>query len=78
MVRGGKQRRGLPSFRQHFALLTLWMSASLTAVMLACTLLRSHLFVWSVFSPKYLMQVAWALGFHLGVQGLLGGLFWLM
>jgi ethanolaminephosphotransferase len=63
-------------FRQHLALLTLWMSASLMAVMLACTALRSHLFVWSVFSPKYLMQVAWAVGFHLGVQGALGAVVW--
>ena len=31
----------------------------------ACAVLRQHLFVWTVFSPKYLYAVAWGLGFHL-------------
>ena len=36
----------------HFALLTLFTSVSTLAMMLACMLLREHLFIWTVFSPK--------------------------
>lgn len=49
----------------HIALLTLWTNFSLLAVMVACTLLRQHLFIWTVFSPKYLYAMAWSCGFHL-------------
>jgi ethanolaminephosphotransferase len=35
------------------------------------------LFVWTVFSPKYLYAVGWAVGMHLAVNVGLGGvLFW--
>jgi ethanolamine phosphate transferase 2 subunit G len=56
----------------HFALLTLFTSASTLSVMLACTLLREHLFIWTVFSPKYLYMGAWALGHHFIINGLFG------
>ncbi len=63
------------SYIAHVALLTLFTSFSLLAVMVACTLLRTHLFIWTVFSPKYLYAMAWSLGFHflvgIGVTGLL-------
>jgi ethanolamine phosphate transferase 2 subunit G len=42
-----------------FMLLTLFTSISALAMMLACTLLREHLFIWTVFSPKYLYTLAW-------------------
>lgn len=51
---------------------TLFVSSALTAVMLACTMLRTHLFVWTVFSPKYLFSMAWSLGQHLVVHLTLG------
>lgn len=46
------------------------------AVMVACLVLREHLFIWTVFSPKYLYTAAWVVGQHtvvnmLGVAGLL-------
>lgn len=64
--------------QQHIALLTLFATCSLVGVMVACTLLRTHLFIWTVFSPKYLYSMAWALGQHLLVNIGLGGLlFWL-
>ena len=50
---------------QHVAAQTLFVSAGTTGVMGACAVLRQHLFVWTVFSPKYLYAVAWGLGFHL-------------
>jgi ethanolaminephosphotransferase len=49
----------------YIALWTLFTSGSLLAVMLSCTLLRTHLFIWTVFSPKYLYSMAWTLGFQL-------------
>lgn len=57
----------------HLALLTTFTAASLFFVMLACTVLRTHLFIWTVFSPKYLYSMTWSLGQHLGVNVVLGG-----
>jgi ethanolamine phosphate transferase 2 subunit G len=59
------------SFSQ-FALLTIFTTASTLSVMLACTLLREHLFIWTVFSPKYLYVGAWAFGQHFLVNGFFG------
>jgi ethanolaminephosphotransferase len=65
------------SFSNHITLLTLFTSASVLAVMVACTLLRTHLFIWTVFSPKYLYAMAWSLAFHFFISiGLGGGLWW--
>ncbi|KAL1872778.1 hypothetical protein VTK73DRAFT_1328 [Phialemonium thermophilum] len=65
-------------FVQHIAVQTLFTTVSVAAVMAACTTLRTHLFIWTVFSPKYLYCVAWSLGQHLVVQVGLGViLFWL-
>lgn len=65
-------------FRQHAALLTAFVTVTLGFVMLACTALRTHLFIWTVFSPKYLYSMAWCLGQHLVVNMALGGvLYWL-
>lgn len=63
-------------FTNHVALLTLFTSASLLAVMVACTVLRTHLFIWTVFSPKYLFAMAWSLAFHLLISLGLGGGLW--
>ena len=56
----------------HFSLLTFFTTASTLSVMLACTILREHLFIWTVFSPKYLYIGAWAFGHHFVVNGLFG------
>ncbi|KAH7051246.1 transferase [Macrophomina phaseolina] len=60
----------------HFARLTLWMGAAMVSVMVACAVLRTHLFIWTVFSPKYLYAMAWAVGFHLVISGLFGWAVW--
>jgi ethanolaminephosphotransferase len=66
------------SFQQHISLLTLFTTASLVFVMAACTTLRTHLFIWTVFSPKYLYSMAWAIGQHLLINVGLGSvLYWL-
>ncbi|KAK7205052.1 transferase [Myxozyma melibiosi] len=46
---------------------------SLLAVMLACLILRSHLFIWTVFSPKLLYTAAWFI-LQQGVVDTFGGL----
>ncbi|KAJ1723178.1 major facilitator super transporter protein, partial [Coemansia biformis] len=50
----------------------LWQATALLMLSAVATLLRSHLFVWSVFSPRYLYQVAWLVAFYLG-SGTVGG-----
>jgi ethanolaminephosphotransferase len=55
------------------AVSTFHIAASLVSVMAACTALRTHLFIWTVFSPKYLYTIAWAIGNHVAVN-LLGGI----
>jgi ethanolaminephosphotransferase len=63
---------------QHLSILTLFVTTVLLFVMVSCTLLRTHLFIWTVFSPKYLYSMAWSLGQHLGVNVVLGsGMYWL-
>jgi ethanolamine phosphate transferase 2 subunit G len=65
-------------WKQHLSLLTVFVTFSLVGVMAACTILRTHLFIWTVFSPKYLYSMAWAFGQHLFVNiGLGSFLFWL-
>ncbi|KAK2074358.1 hypothetical protein P8C59_008572 [Phyllachora maydis] len=66
------------TLKGHIAIMTIFTTASIAAVMTACTALRTHLFVWTVFSPKYLYCVAWSLGQHLLVNvGIGGALYWL-
>ena len=76
---GGLDQRGQwDVWRQHVGAFTVFTAASLVAVMVACTALRTHLFIWTVFSPKYLYSMAWSLGMHLGGNVAFGGLlFWL-
>ena len=57
---------------RHLSLVTGFVASSVLGVMLACTVLRAHLFIWTVFSPKYLYSIAWSLGQHLCINVLLG------
>ncbi|KAJ2765460.1 major facilitator super transporter protein, partial [Coemansia nantahalensis] len=54
----------------------LWQATALLTLSAVATLLRSHLFVWSVFSPRYLYQAAWFVAVYLGC-GTVGGAIWL-
>lgn len=49
-------------------LLTLFVVVSLLSVMVACSVLRTHLFIWTVFSPKFLYSMAWSIAHHLLVN----------
>ncbi|KAH0018045.1 alkaline phosphatase-like protein, partial [Aureobasidium melanogenum] len=63
-------------WHEHISIMSIFISASLVAVMVACTVLRTHLFIWTVFSPKYLYAMAWAVAWHLIVNIGLGGVLW--
>lgn len=63
-------------FFSFVAILTIFTAASLLAVQAACMALRTHLFIWTVFSPKYLYAMAWSLASHLGISLGLGSIFW--
>ncbi|KAF2768483.1 alkaline phosphatase-like protein [Teratosphaeria nubilosa] len=54
--------------------MTAFVAVSLLSVMAACTALRTHLFIWTVFSPKYLYAMAWGVGWHVLVNIGLGSL----
>lgn len=76
--RGEKEAAAKGLWTGHVAVLTVFVAGSVAAVMAACTVLRTHLFVWTVFSPKYLYCVAWSLGQHLVVNVVVGGIvYWL-
>lgn len=65
-------------WKGHVALLTVFTTGALFSMMAACTMLRTHLFIWTVFSPKFLYSMAWSIGQHLGVNVVVGGvLYWL-
>ncbi|ORX47161.1 alkaline phosphatase-like protein [Hesseltinella vesiculosa] len=54
-------------------------SLTLAMLSLSVTVLREHLFIWTVFSPKYLYQLAWHLLYFWSTQMALGSvsvLFW--
>ena len=71
-----KGEKGL--FEKHLSLLTVFVTSSLLFVMAACTMLRTHLFIWTVFSPKYLYSMAWSMGQHLCINMGAGSvLYWL-
>lgn len=64
-------------FFHYISLQAIFITSSLLAVMAACTALRTHLFIWTVFSPKYLYAMAWGLGWHLIVScGILSVIWW--
>ncbi|KAK3944311.1 GPI ethanolamine phosphate transferase 2 [Diplogelasinospora grovesii] len=76
--RSSAELEGWSMFKEHISVLTVFTSFSVASVMAACTVLRTHLFIWTVFSPKYLYMMAWGLGHHPFVNVAVGGLlYWL-
>lgn len=51
---------------------TMVFSVALAALSISVTILREHLFIWTVFSPKYLYQMAWIVLYFWLVQMLMG------
>lgn len=60
------------------SLLTLFVATALCSVMVSCTVLRQHLFIWTVFSPKFLYAMAWSLAWHFVVNIGIGGLVYVL
>ncbi|KJX99502.1 GPI ethanolamine phosphate transferase like protein [Zymoseptoria brevis] len=65
---------GKGGWQLYLSLQTTFIACSLLGVMASCTALRTHLFIWTVFSPKFLYAMAWSGGWHLGVNVMVGGL----
>lgn len=74
LLSGQNYKRRWDIWTQYLSLLTFFVASSALFVMLACTALRTHLFIWTVFSPKYLFSMAWTLGQHLCVNILFASL----
>ncbi|MCJ1307009.1 major facilitator super transporter protein [Agyrium rufum] len=69
----GERAKRIEVWRMYLTMCTVFVAAHLVAVTLACTVLRTHLFIWTVFSPKFLFSVAWSLGMHLLINiGMVG------
>lgn len=73
-----RRKGGKDLLLPHLALLTMFVAGSLFFVIAACTVLRTHLFIWTVFSPKYLYSMAWSLGQHLAINMSFGSLLYWM
>jgi len=65
-------------YKIFLTITTSFTAITLAATMAACTLLRTHLFIWTVFSPKFLYAVAWAVGWHFGIVIILGGTLYIL
>ena len=78
LLSSSKNTRQTQTWSHHLSLLTTFTASSTLSVMLACTTLRSHLFIWTVFSPKYLYVMAWSMAQHLCITVAFGSLvYWL-
>ncbi|KAI8058701.1 alkaline-phosphatase-like protein [Gilbertella persicaria] len=56
----------------HLVIQSTIFSLVLSCLSISVTVLREHLFIWTVFSPKYLYQTAWTCMFHWFVQVIVG------
>ncbi|KAF8427325.1 hypothetical protein EV426DRAFT_635930 [Tirmania nivea] len=62
-------------YRQQIAMWTLFWSIVGSAVMASCYMHRAHLFIWTVFSPKYIYTMTWSV-LHLAVMNIGVGALW--
>ncbi|KAF9023843.1 major facilitator super transporter protein [Haplosporangium bisporale] len=58
---------------EHLILTSLFFGITLYALSIAAIVLRHHLFIWTVFSPKVLYQFAWTALFQIVIQTVLVG-----
>ncbi|KAJ2493984.1 major facilitator super transporter protein [Coemansia sp. RSA 2050] len=72
----GKQGLTMRRVIDVLAAVHLWQACALLMLSVVVTVLRTHLFIWSVFSPRYLYQVGWLVGFYV-ICATCGGLLWL-
>ncbi|KAI8380730.1 alkaline-phosphatase-like protein [Blakeslea trispora] len=56
----------------HLVLQSTIFSLVLSCLSISVTVLREHLFIWTVFSPKYLYQISWTCLYHWLFQVVVG------
>jgi ethanolaminephosphotransferase len=56
----------------HLVIQSTLFSVALALLSISVTVLREHLFIWTVFSPKYLYQIAWICLYHWLLQVVIG------
>lgn len=66
--------KSIDVWREYIVAQTAIYGVFLATLSISVTLLREHLFIWTVFSPKYLYQMAWTVLYHWGTQTLVGAL----
>ncbi|OAQ25958.1 hypothetical protein K457DRAFT_116010 [Linnemannia elongata AG-77] len=72
-----KQRLAHTRMVEHLIVTSVFFGISLYALSIAAIILRHHLFIWTVFSPKVLYQFAWTALFQALVQVVVvGGGIW--
>jgi len=67
---GGACERG--GYLDWMAWSTLFHGIGMAFLVGACIVLRTHLFIWTVFSPKFLFQAVWMGLAHVVIEGIIG------
>jgi ethanolaminephosphotransferase len=55
----------------YYLYFAIFFSVALSTLTISVTILRQHLFIWTVFSPKFLFQGAWITLYHYVLQTLI-------
>ncbi|KAF9996163.1 major facilitator super transporter protein [Entomortierella chlamydospora] len=71
--RGFRQHLIKTRVLDHLILTSIFFGMTLYVLSIAAIVLRHHLFIWTVFSPKVLYQFAWTVPFQIVVQVLVIG-----
>ncbi|KAG0090757.1 major facilitator super transporter protein [Podila epicladia] len=76
-VQGYRVHLAQTRMMEHLILSSLFFGIALYALSIAAIVLRHHLFIWTVFSPKVLYQFAWTALYQIGIQTIaVGGGVW--
>jgi ethanolaminephosphotransferase len=68
------KQHGRGEYVDWMAWSTLFHGIAMAFLVGACIVLRTHLFIWTVFSPKFLFQAAWMGLAHVVIEGIVGGI----
>jgi ethanolaminephosphotransferase len=61
----------LSYYSMYYLYFAIFFSVALSTLTISVTILRQHLFIWTVFSPKFLFQGAWITLYHYVLQTLI-------
>ncbi|RIA98610.1 alkaline-phosphatase-like protein [Glomus cerebriforme] len=70
-----KIKQNVILFLDYYIYTSIFHSIVIFILSIGVMILRNHLFIWTVFSPKYLYQIIWNTLFHFGVELILIGIF---